>query len=261
MTEEMSLPLVSVCMATHNGARFIEEQLTSILDQLTSNDEAIVVDDASTDDTPDRVEKLGDARIRLLRLPTNVGYVRAFERALNLARGDHVFLADQDDVWPLGRVALMQQALGSAAVVAGNVALLNGPDHIRGPFGERDWRLRSGHERRRLRNAVRLAASDLPYYGSAMAVRRDALEVALPFPPSVRELHDAWLVLVAMGLNSLGHVDERVVLRRVHDGNATGSIRSPREILRGRWWFLQMAWDAYQRTHQLRPNPDSRFRA
>src|SRR6476619_5168785 len=90
----------SVCMATYHGARFVAEQIESILHQLGDQDELVVVDDASQDATVDIVSKYAaDPRVRLERNPDNLGYVRTFYKALRLARGDYLFLADQDDVW------------------------------------------------------------------------------------------------------------------------------------------------------------------
>jgi glycosyltransferase involved in cell wall biosynthesis len=243
---------ISVCMATYNGARFVDEQVESILAQLGDHDELIVVDDASTDDTVARLEARRDPRISVRRSTCNEGYVRAFERALSLARGEHVFLADQDDAWPPGRVVVMREALGRGSVVAGNVAVLGGPDRLRGPFGEADWRVRAETSDHTLRNVLRLAISDMPYFGSAMALRRDVLEVALPFPGSVLELHDAWLALVGLATHSMVHIDERVVLRRQHGANTTGRIRSPWLVVRGRYYVALMILTAWRRARGAR---------
>jgi glycosyltransferase involved in cell wall biosynthesis len=246
---------ISVCMATYNGSRYVADQIASVLDQLGEHDELVIVDDASTDDTVEALKRIVDPRIRLVENDDNVGYVRAFERALSLSRGDHVFLSDQDDVWPPGRVATMQRLLATHMVVAGNIAQLGGPDRIPGPFGEKDWRLTSTSSEHTARNLARLAAQDMPYFGSAMAVRRDLLNLALPFPPSVRELHDAWLALLGIATRSIAHLDERVVLRRIHDANTSGIMRSPHLVLRGRWFFLRMTHDAWRRardTHSRR---------
>jgi len=65
-------------MAAYQGAAFIGEQLDSILRQLGKQDEVIVVDDGSTDDTADIVANIRDSRVRLHRNSCNVGYVRTF---------------------------------------------------------------------------------------------------------------------------------------------------------------------------------------
>jgi len=53
---------ISVVMATYNGARFVDAQIRSILLQLETRDERVIVDDASTDDTPVRLAAIADTR-------------------------------------------------------------------------------------------------------------------------------------------------------------------------------------------------------
>ena len=107
-------------MATFNGERFLQEQIGSILAQLDPNDEVVVVDDASQDATVDVIEQIGDARVKVVRHADNRGYVPTFEEALSLARGQYIFLSDQDDIWTPGRVELMIAALQRAELVVGN---------------------------------------------------------------------------------------------------------------------------------------------
>ncbi len=235
-------------MATYNGAEHVAEQVASILVELGPQDELVIVDDGSTDDTVDRIRSIGDPRIRLVEGHDNRGYARRFEEAIELAHAEHIFLSDQDDRWPPGRVALMQESLQTHRVVAGNVSLLGtgGTVRPRGAIGR--WTLTRAQEARPLRMIARLAASQAPYYGSAMAIRRDALGQALPFPDSARELHDGWLALVGLMSRSMGHVEEVVVHRRIHPGNTTGRPRSPAKILTGRFLFLQMCVAARRRT-------------
>jgi glycosyltransferase involved in cell wall biosynthesis len=244
---------VSVCMATYQGSSFVRAQLDSILAQLDQDDEVIVVDDASTDGTPGMVRDIGDPRVRVVVRERNVGYAAGFETALALATGDHLLLSDQDDVWPAGRVLVMQEALRDGQVVAGNVSALTPGVDVRPVGVVGSWRLtpRLAHRRRWM--TLRLALSQAPYYGSAMAVRRDLLAVALPFPSAARELHDAWLALLGLRAGTLRHVDEVVVLRRVHDSNASGRPRSVLRVLRGRAYFAIMWWTARRRMRRLGP--------
>ena len=58
--------MISVCIATYNGERFIREQVDSILRQLSSDDEIIVSDDGSTDDTISIINSIDHKRIRII---------------------------------------------------------------------------------------------------------------------------------------------------------------------------------------------------
>ena len=106
---------------------FIEEQIESILADIGEDDELVVVDDKSTDDTAAIVQAIVDSRLRVYRSPENRRYVRTFNAAAEMARGEYIFFADQDDVWVPGRTERLIEALGTRAVVAGNVALFGGP--------------------------------------------------------------------------------------------------------------------------------------
>lgn len=222
-------PRISVCMATWNGSRFVREQLTSILEQLGSEDEVIVVDDASSDDTVQVIQSIYDPRIRMITHQKNCGYVRAFEEALYKATGEYLFLSDQDDVWVPGRVDVMVTALVTHQVVASNLATLNGPDRIPGPFFIKDWRVHSSGSERHVWNLLMLLAGLQSYWGCAMAVRRDALDYLLPFPTFLQETHDQWIGLCGNMAGSISHLDDRTVLRRYHGDNVTPP--QPRGIL------------------------------
>lgn len=105
--------LVSICMATYNGAKYIREQVDSILNQefRVNKDvelELIVSDDGSTDDTLKILESYHDPRIRIFhhRNGKKYKYLNAtrackcnFENAMGKAKGDYIFLTDQDDLW------------------------------------------------------------------------------------------------------------------------------------------------------------------
>lgn len=241
-------PPVSVAMATYNGSAFVVEQVDSILTQLGPEDELVVVDDASTDDTVGVLRSLGDDRVRLVESPVNRGYVATFEQALLVCRHDLLLLADQDDVWPPGRVDAMVAALAKADVAAGNVALLSSGRPLRSPLGAEGWTLSADDSTLHARNIVGVLAGMRPYYGCAMALRRTTLDTALPFPSYLVESHDLWLALVGNLRRSIVHLPDVVVLRRVHDLNETPERpRGVLLVLRARLMLLRSIVDIARR--------------
>lgn len=218
---EAARPPVSVAMATYNGAAYVGEQVGSILTQLGVDDEVVVVDDASTDDTVSVLRSLDDDRVRVVESALNRGYVATFEAALRACRHDLLLLADQDDVWPEGRLQQMVTALDGADVVAGNLVLLGSGRPLSSPFGAEGWALRSVDSTHHVRNVAGVLAGMRPYYGCAMGLRRRALATVLPFPPWLVESHDLWLALCGNLRGSITHLEDVVVLRRVHDSNTS----------------------------------------
>lgn len=95
---------ISVCMATYNGAKFLTQQLESIIPQLNEEDELVIVDDCSTDNTLRIIQSTNDFRIKIFLNETNRGHVYSFGRALELASNDIIFMSDQDDIWLEGRI-------------------------------------------------------------------------------------------------------------------------------------------------------------
>lgn len=224
---------VSVAMATYNGADFVEEQIRSILPELAGTDELIVVDDASTDNTVEVVRGIGDSRIRLYPRSENRGYVRTFEEAIGCARGEYIFLADQDDVWIPGRVDRMLSVLRTHLFVASNMVILETGARPR-------WSFTSSADGRWARNLLLIGSGVSGYYGCGMAMRRRALDLVTPFPPYLVESHDLWLAIAGNLAHSIGHVEEPTLRRRVHDSNVTPDRpRGVRQVLAARIMLLR----------------------
>lgn len=94
-----SLPLVTIQVSAHNQAKFIGEAISSALAQDYANLEVVVCDDASTDETPQVIERFaGDTRLRRFRNDKNLGRVATYRRLVNeLSRGKWIAHLDGDD--------------------------------------------------------------------------------------------------------------------------------------------------------------------
>jgi len=93
-------PLVSICMPVYNGERHIDQSLACACAQTYRNIEILVVDDCSTDNTVEIVERWRrrDSRIRLERNVNNLGVTRNWNRAVELATGEWVKFLFHDDL-------------------------------------------------------------------------------------------------------------------------------------------------------------------
>lgn len=99
----MSLPRVNVVVTCFNYGQFVEEALDSVAAQTYADFDCIVVDDASTDNSPDIIEQWianrGDGRFRLIRNERNLGQMGSFVAALAVSEGEFVAFLDADDIW------------------------------------------------------------------------------------------------------------------------------------------------------------------
>lgn len=204
--------MVSVCMATYNGAEYIQEQLQSILSQIGPEDEIVISDDGSTDATLEVIKSIGSPCIRIVQGPRMKSPSKNFENALDQAKGDIIFLCDQDDVWQPNKVAVMLQALKTAACVVSDCRVVDAQLNVMDPSF---YQVVRKHEGRWYNLLVRNC-----YLGCCMAMRREVLDKALPFPKTV-PMHDIWLGNVAAFYYSLRFIPDNLMVYRRHGKNAS----------------------------------------
>src|SRR2546427_11951304 len=96
----MSRLRLSICVPTYNFGAFIGATLDSIVGQATDEVEIVVVDGASTDDTAQVVQKIGQVfpRLRYYRREINGGEVAHLAEAIDLARADYCSVMKAEDV-------------------------------------------------------------------------------------------------------------------------------------------------------------------
>jgi glycosyltransferase involved in cell wall biosynthesis len=209
---------VSVCIATYNGEKYIFEQVQSILTQINNEDEVIVVDDASNDQTVKIISSMGDSRIKITQLYKNIGHVKAFEIALSISKNDIIFLSDQDDVWVPGKY---QRTLAEFSSKDNPTLIVHGLSTINS-CGElvsnRFLLFDTGTQLKFLLLVQEFLKPRV--FGSASAFKSCLLKLMLPFPKFVYA-HDHWLVICASIVGQTKFLSGQYVKRRIHDNNIT----------------------------------------
>lgn len=212
--------MISVCMATYNGADYLAEQVESILAQLRPGDELLVSDDGSTDSTLSILQSYGD-RVRVVGTGRVGGVVPNFERVLKAASGDVIMLSDQDDVWLPGRADRICQELVSADLVLTNAILV---DAALRPVGRKLFDFlppSTGVIKNLWRNS---------FVGCCIGFRRELLRGTFPFPTNT-PWHD-WLIgLLACSGRRVRIVETPFLLFRRHDNNASATGKPSRSSL------------------------------
>jgi len=212
----------SVVLATYEGERYIGAQLDSIVSQLSREDEVIVSDDASLDDTVKLVTARNDPRIRVLVNRDRLGYVKNFGRAIASARGEDIFFADQDDVWLPDKVSAASSALLRKGCVASDAVVV-----------DKDLReLHASYFALRRASSFTLPAVFLKpcFVGATLACRKSYLNTLLPFPSGVP--HDFWITLNAVWDQNLEVIMAPLILYRRHPTSASVSATDLKRPLR-----------------------------
>ena len=225
--------MISVCMATYNGGKYIKKQMESILSQLSEIDEVIVSDDGSKDDTINILEAFGDKRIKIFHNEGKHGVVPNFENALNHSSGDIIFFSDQDDIWDKDKVKICSEALENVDLVVHNsdVAYEDGTGQHEDFFLLRHSG--PGYWKNLMRNS---------FVGSCMAFRKEVKDYVLPFPKHIL-WHDMWIGLMVEKYGRIKFIDDKLLYYRRHGDNA--SATSEKSTF-SRWfqlkYRLQMLW-------------------
>ncbi len=207
--------MISVCLATYNGLKFIKAQLESILVQLSDKDEIIVSDDQSTDETLDIIRSINDDRIKIychdkeFCSSSSAFVTKNFENALSHAKGDIIFLSDQDDVWLPNKVEIMTKYLENYDMVISDAYITDNRLNIL-----YDTRFYSGCSQ--TKNLLKAYISTHPYQGSCMAFKKRILAKALPFPKGVTS-HDTWLGYIGSTFYKVKLIPEKLMFYRRHD--------------------------------------------
>ena len=206
--------MISVCMTTCNGEKYLKRQLDTILEQLDAEDEVIVSDDSSTDKTLQIIKAYKDNRIILLENGNFGNPVLNMENALKRAKGEYIFLSDQDDVWLPGRVEKVLEKLHAYDLVVCNAFIVDGEEKIlhESYF---EWKgSAAGFFTNLKKNS---------FIGCAMAFNRKIAKAVLPFPKQIA-MHDVWIGLLAECTGKVLFLDERLIYYRRHDDNFTASV-------------------------------------
>lgn len=205
--------MISVCMATYNGEKYIKEQIDSILVQIGSDDELIISDDQSSDRTVEIIRSIPDKRIKLFIHDYDHGFVRNFENALEKAKGDVIFLSDQDDIWMSDKVKTVMNALESSDFVVSDCITINDREEIISKSRIADYNIKTGFWRLMIKTR---------YLGCCMAFNRKVLEVALPFPKNAYLMeHDLWLAAVAECYFKTALIQKPLIKYRRHGHNVS----------------------------------------
>ncbi|WP_051295926.1 glycosyltransferase family 2 protein [Eisenibacter elegans] len=227
-------PPVSVCMATYNGAKHIRQQLASILIQLQPQDEIIISDDSSTDDTLSIIADFKDERIRVFPNNTFRNPIYNFEFALKQAQHEYLFLCDQDDYWYPHKLDTVTKLLSEHLLVVHDCEVVDISGKVlHSSFFDYIHLGQGGFFKNLLKNR---------YVGCCMAFRRDLLEQSLPFPKSI-PMHDWWIGLIAAAKGRVYHCPDKLIryIRHSETASNTGakSQRSMQQKVVIRYFLLK----------------------
>ncbi|HEY2726713.1 MAG TPA: glycosyltransferase family 2 protein [Parafilimonas sp.] len=217
--------LVSIIMATYNGEKFLHEQLISVVQQTYPYLEIIIVDDNSTDNTPNILRAFArqHSNIHLYFNEHNLGYIKTFEKGCTLASGNYISFCDQDDVWALNKIELQMQTLRDDAMVYCNDEMVDtNLNSLSKQYS--DFKQLSSFD-----NCLHFA-TDNCVAGHSMIMKKELFNFAYPFPKEIP--HDHWCAFCATFFGGVKYLNKPLVKWRMHENNVTHSEVNKKETIR-----------------------------
>ena len=221
---------IDVLLSTHNGARYLADQLKSIFRQDIGDWRLIIRDDSSSDNTLQIVERfraLDPTRITVLGGPgRRLGVAKSYEYLLRNSSSPYVAFCDQDDVWfpeklrlLRARIQRLEEELGTAMPILVHSDLTVVNEHME-TVSNSFWR----HQKldpRKMQSLARLLVQNC-VTGCATLINRALADFALTIPEDAI-MHDWWLALHAVAEGRIEVLTQRTVKYRQHEANDTGA--------------------------------------
>ena len=202
------VPTVSCILPVHDGEAYVREAVDSIFAQTFADFELIVVDDVSTDRTPEILASIRDPRLRVVRNAARGGIAGSCNRALTLCRGRYVARMDHDDVslpQRFARQVAFLEAHADVAICGTWVRMFCGG-------WRRDRKLEADSERIR---CLFLMFNVLSH--PSVMIRRDVLERhGLRYDETFESAEDYDLWTRTSWVSKLANVPQVLLLHRVH---------------------------------------------
>jgi glycosyltransferase involved in cell wall biosynthesis len=227
----MSKPHVSVLIDTYNHERFIAQAIMSVLEQdMPMTDvEIVVVDDGSTDRTPEIVRGF-EPRVRLVR-KANGGQASAFNTGIPECHGDIVAFLDGDDWWApqkLRRVVEEMERNPEVGIVGHGYNVIYPDGHQQLHVLREGFRFRANT----LEGALLLRVRGAFLGTSRMTIRASVLRQILPVPETITIQADEYLSTLAAAACEALILPEPLFYYRMHDSNAYQMIKTDPQRLR-----------------------------
>jgi glycosyltransferase involved in cell wall biosynthesis len=216
-----ALPLVSIVLATYNGAKFLEKQLESLFMQTYANIEIIAVDDGSSDNTACILQEYAERHkdMKVFLNERNFGFIKTFDKGCSLASGEFIAPCDQDDYWDSSKIEKLVNEIGSMPMIYCDSFVCDEKLNIK------DKKISDKVNS----NCFSSCLQQCIYcriYGHATLITKDLYKKATPFILDIP--HDWWLCYIATLIGGIKYLNEPLVYYRQHDSNAIGVVGEKR---------------------------------
>lgn len=218
ISKEYTLPFISICIPTYNRANYLKEAIESALNQNYGKYEIIIVDDGSTDNTKEVVDKFDSSKIRYI-FKKNSGAPDTRNRCIKEAKGNYILWLDSDDLLVENIIQKYVHTLLNyplADVVYGELKSFGHSDHH---YKYHDW-----YNKKDDMIGFLYKGSPMPNGGSL--IKKEVYGKIGGYNASFKRAHDYefWARLALADKFACKYLPEITYLYRIHESNITGEL-------------------------------------
>ena len=216
---------VSVAMITYNSAKYIREQIDTILINLTESDELVISDDGSTDDTIEIINEYikKDTRLKLV-FNAEHGINNNCVNSIKNCTGDIIFLSDDDNVWLENKIKTVLAVFEKekCILIQHDCKIVDSELNVLNESYFSYYRAKKGI----IRNIVRST-----YGGSLIAFKKELLRYIVPLPKKIPTYYDDWFGIMAEKHGKVVFLNKVLSLWRRHSGShSTGFSNKKQKV-------------------------------
>ncbi|MEJ5330083.1 MAG: glycosyltransferase [Desulfobaccales bacterium] len=208
-------------MTTYNGERFLQEQLDSFLWQTRLPDELVVCDDGSTDRTLEILEAFAQKApfpVRIYRNPQRLGFSKNFEKAALMCSGELIAFSDQDDVWLLEKLQLVEEAFRKNP----DISLCFHDNYVCNENFDKTFYRMWDHYKKATPDFQKnylYFLKDMSFQGNCLVINNALISIAFPIPSGWA--YDQWIPFISILNYPPFFIDKPLIKYRIHPGQTT----------------------------------------
>lgn len=236
--------MVSVAIATYNGAKYITQQLLSIYNQSHPVDEVVICDDRSTDQTvaivKSFIEEYSLGNWHIIVNKVNLGFSSNFLSAVRRTTGDIIFLCDQDDEWEIDKVEIMSTIMladSTISSLSSQYSTIDSEGHI---IDKKVVQFNFKKNNDMAEISVDYMIGSSAVRGCTMCISkivRDAVKQLVDLELNYSLGHDWYLSMLASILGKNYFLNKCLIRYRIHDSNASlGRLRKDKILSSTNEW-------------------------
>lgn len=221
--------MVAILLATYNGAKYLRQQIESLLSQTYTDWRLFIRDDHSSDDTPEilaeYVRKYPDKFFLLKDELGNLGSSQNFNALLQVVKEEeYIMFCDQDDFWlpdkidfTLNQMLELESVHGKECPLLMHTSFRYVDSNLKDIDSKKDF-----HATKISELSLRHLIAQNPIYGCTVMIN-NSLTKLVGVIPAIAENHDYWIAMVASALGKINYSTTRTLLYRQHGNNVSGN--------------------------------------